>query len=273
MKTLVVAALLLSVPAFAADSTTAPLRAAREFVANNSSKDWWLGGGWSWNDGTLTHWSGSGEATAQQIKMPALTAGRSYGIYFTHSGSTTGSVTFSMGNDRSPAYSWGGTFPFTLTVTDPDALLTIIPTSDYDGSISNIRVVELGDELVSGETLTVSRKSEDASPAASSPTKLTAAMPIVPRRIYRLYFGVSESPDIPDDAKRGAATLGGRQYGFTHGTNYRFDVPALDDAPLVFELEGDWFEGLVSRISVREILSDPVSPGAEQSETAGSGSR
>jgi hypothetical protein len=131
VKKLFVAAMLVAVPAAGADSTETAPRVVREFAVNQNVQDSWLGGGWSWTDGTLTHWPGSGTAVAEQRTMPPLTVGRTYGINFALSGSTKGTVMVSLGKSQSVPYGWtGDTFPDFITVTDPDSLLSFIPTDD-----------------------------------------------------------------------------------------------------------------------------------------------
>jgi len=270
MKKLFLATLMLATPVLGADSAI-PQRVVREFVVNTTSADWWLTGGWTWNEGAIKHWAGSGPGVAELRTMPPLKVGGTYAIDFTHSGTEKGKVAITLGKATPAEYDWKGTFPIILTVSDPDALLTFTAANEYEGSISNIRVVELGEELVGEHTLTVTQASApDRNPSGA---RLTGDMPIIPGHTYRVYFGVSESPDIPAEAKRGEVTLGGKKNGFSLGANYRFDVTAINETPLVFQFAGEWFEGLVSRISVREIVSDPVPSGAEQRETAGSGSR
>jgi hypothetical protein len=263
MKKFFLVTLLLAVPTFGADSTPAPQRVVREFVVNNALQDWWLGGGWTWSDGTLTHWSGSGVAKVELLAMPPLTVGRTYGVYFNHSGSTKGTVMFSMGKDSSPAYTWRGTFPFALTVTDPDALLTLTPTSDYDGSISNIRMVELGDELVTGSTWTLDEgwtQDEDGFKHTSGAVaSLTSNVSLIPGRSYRIYLSVSGVLE-ETDRKGGTVSLGGQTAHWFSGANFSYDWVASNDSPLVITAtDGDgWFDGTIGKVSVREIVTDPV---------------
>ena len=268
-KKLLLAVMLLTVPAFAADSTTAPERVVREFAKNDSTQDWWLGGGWTWSDGTLTHWPGSGRAVAEQRIMPPLTPGRAYGINFALSGGTKGTVAVSLGKVSSPAYGWSGdTFPVALTVSDPDALLTFTPTSDYDGSISKIRVVELGDELVGENTWTLadgwSQEGGAFRHASGESASLTGAVAVVAGHTYRVYFGIAGASDDHPEWKGGTVSLGGTKSGwFTRAGNYSFEIVATDEGPLVIDpvdakIGGAWFDGAISRISVREIVTDPV---------------
>src|SRR5262245_43689474 len=188
MKRLFLAALLFASPALGADSAI-PQRAVREYVVNTTSADWWLTGGWTWNEGSIKHWSGSGSGAAELRTMPALTAGRTYAIDFTHSGTEKGHVAISLGKASPAVYDWKGTFPVIVTISDAEALLTFTASNDYEGSISNIRVVELGDELVGENTLTVARPSA-ADGGASTGARLTSAIAIIPGHTYRLYFGV-----------------------------------------------------------------------------------
>jgi hypothetical protein len=258
MKKLFLATVLLAVPAFAADSAV-PRRIVREFVVNAGTENWWLTGGWSWSDGTLTHWSGSGKGIAEQRIMPALSVGHSYGIAFTHSGSSKGTVTISLGKASSIGYDWRGTFPVVLTVSDADALLTFTATDDYDGSISNIRVVELGEELVGKDALsTMPAPSQDGN-AAPAVTTLSVALPVVAGHVYRVYFGVSDTAEADPASRHGSVSLGGWKSTFPRSGNYSFDIVTTDDSPLAINFEGDWFDGVVNRVSVRELVSDPVS--------------
>lgn len=265
MKKVLLASLILSATVFAADPTTVPHRVVREFVVNTGVQDWWLGGGWSWTDGTLTHWPGSGTDKAELRAMPQLTVGRTYGVDFDHSGSSKGTVTFSMGKDSSPAYVWRGTFPFALTVTDPDALLTLTPSNDYDGSISHIRMVELGDELVSDSAWTLDEgwtRSGDAFKHESGvAAKLTSAVTLVSGRSYRIYFSVSGQLEEGANRKGGTISLGGQTARWFSGANFSYDWVASNGSPLVIApVDADgWFDGTISKVSVREIVTDPVS--------------
>ena len=184
--------------------------------------------------------------------MPPLTAGRTYGIDLGHDGSTKGSVTVSLGKSSSVGYVWRGTFPLALTVSDPDALLTLTPTNDYNGSISRIRVVELGDELAGETALTRDSSQEGVA-------HLSNAVPVVAGHTYRVYFNVSEASDADPRSRRGTVAIGGqRSAAFSNVGNYSFDLAAIDDSPLTIDLEGTWFDGVVTRVSVREIVTDPV---------------
>ena len=267
MKKLFLAVVLLAVPAFAADSTTAPERVVREFASNTSTQDWWLGGGWSWSDGTLTHAPGAGGVAEQRV-MPPLTVGRTYGIDFAHSGSSRGTVKISLGKASSLGYDWPGSFPVVLTVTDPNALLTLTPTNDYDGSISRIRVVELGDELVGENTWTLAQGWSQEGGAlrhtAGESAGLTGAVSVVAGHAYRVYFGVSGASDAHPEWRGGTVSLGGSASGwFNRDGNYSFEIMAADDGPLVIDpvdakAGNAWFDGAISRISVREIVTDPA---------------
>ena len=71
--------------------------------------------------------------------------------------------------------------------------------------------------------------------------------------------GGSSGVEYPERSRSGATQSG----WFTRGGNYSFDMVANDDGPLVIDPVdavngGAWFDGVVSRISVREIISDPV---------------
>ena len=155
-----------------------------------------------------------------------------------------------------------------LTVTDPAALLTLTPTSDYDGSISHIRVVELGDELVGANTWAQTQGwSQDGGAlrhTAAESAGLTGAVPVVAGHAYRVYFGVSGTSGAHPEWTGGTVSLGGNASGwFNRDGNYSFEIMATDDGPLVIDpvdakSGSAWFDGAISRVSVREIVTDPA---------------
>ena len=199
--------------------------------------------------------------------MPPLTSGRSYAIKFNHSGSSKGTVTFSLGKSSSLGYDWRGTFPITLNVTDPDALLTLTPTNDYEGSISNIRIVELGDELIGPNTLAVTPESGSQEDSAKR-ARLTAAVPVLIGHTYRVYFGVAGTSKEVFEPKRGSVSFAGNSAPFSVTGNHSFDMLAVDESPLIIDIEGAWIDGLIDRVSVRELVSDPAPTPTETAAAA-----
>jgi hypothetical protein len=274
MKTSLLVAFLLSASTvFAANGGTT--YTVREFAKNASAQDWNLELGWSWTDGVLTHAPGIAADEATQAVMPVLTAGRLYRVDVTFAGRTKGSVTVGLGNAYDAWLGRDGSYSLFIWPNDPQGLLTFIATRDYDGVISKIRVVELGDELVTTMGWTVGQGWSQAGGkfrhAPGSSETLERTVGVQAGHTYRLYFNVhSLSNGYPNNAMGTVALAGDQPHPFNQNGNYAFDIrPTQDGGRLVFgfedhrELTGV-FDGTISLISVREITSDAV-----QSQTGG----
>lgn len=104
-----------------------------------SSTGWTLGANWAISGGLATHTTGS-VATLSQLL--ALVLNRIYKIVFTVSGRTAGSVTVSAGASGT-ARSSNATFTEYIYDTASTSLI-FTPTTDFDGSIDNVTVQEVG---------------------------------------------------------------------------------------------------------------------------------
>jgi len=245
----------------------------RDFVKNADPTDWTLDPGWMWNNGELTHLIGT-RGVARQATMPPLTAGRMYRIDVTLTGCTQGSVTVALGAKSFSRYCKDGSFRLTPEVSDPTALLTLTPTPEFNGSVTRISVVELGNELLDKTAWSVPagwmQQESDFMHNPSSALSLERVVGVVSGHIYRVFFGVTASPDPGDGTPTptGRVSLGGTQQGWFYqkgNWNYSFDIVATTDDKLTFTPQDPaqrtaLFDGTIRDFSVREITSDPAPP-------------
>ena len=101
------------------------------------AEGWTLGAGWAYGTNNITHTSG----TTTVVPNPALTivASTQYEVTYTISGVTTGSITAQIGGVNGTARSTNATFVEVIT-TSGTGNLTFTPTTDFDGSIDDIKV-------------------------------------------------------------------------------------------------------------------------------------
>lgn len=245
--------------------------AVREYAKNDDATDWMLQPGWTWQNGTLTHWPAT-SGPAQPAAMPPVTPGKTYRINVGFTGRTRGSVTVALGKTSYPGYGGDGGYTLCPVATDADARFTLTPTPDYDGSITRISVVELGDELIDKTGWTVpegwSQHDGEFRHTPGAATTLWRAMNLVPGHSYQLTFNVNKAPDGPAGAGNGAVFLGFQRFGwFSHegGWNFAFDFQAADDNRMAFVAQespgaGAIFNGVIRNVSVREIVTDAPAP-------------
>lgn len=106
-----------------------------DFTGN--ADGWTLGAGWAYGSSNVVHTSG----TATLAPTPALTivASTQYEVTFTVSGRSAGSVTAQIGGVNGTARSTNDTFVQVIT-TSGTGNLTFTPTTDFDGTIDDIKV-------------------------------------------------------------------------------------------------------------------------------------
>jgi len=114
---------------------------------NSDLSDWTAGTGWSWNNGTALHASGNTDPITQSI---TVTDGAVYQVEYTISNSNSGSITIDIGgvyiyydgdNKELPG---NESRKRTLVASGSGAqLLTITPSSDFDGAVDNIAVKQI----------------------------------------------------------------------------------------------------------------------------------
>ena len=264
---ILLAALFVATPAFAADSG----RMVRQYVSNGSTADWQFGGGWTWSDGVLTHYPGA-QGVLSQTQVPTLKPGASYRLRVGFSGRTRGSVAIAFGATTFANHGQNGTFIFTPVAGSEGDTLSFNATQDYDGSLTLVDLVELGPELVDASAWQVPEgwvaQNGTFTDASGSPVQLERAVNVLPGHRYQVYFGV-RAGDADPSATSGALVIGQEKGGWFReqgSWNYRFDVTAGDDGRVVFAPSGNQtFNGAITGVSVREIVTDAPAPPAPAS--------
>jgi len=107
----------------------------------NGASFWTVGTGWAIATGFATHTAGSGNTVALSESQLSIASNTNYSVTFTISGQTKGSVTASLGGTNGTSRSSNNTFIETITSGSTNALLAFTPSSDFDGSLSNVSVV------------------------------------------------------------------------------------------------------------------------------------
>lgn len=269
MKHVILAALLVAAP-LAAQAQTPAGRSVRELVANTDVTNWQYGGGWTWADGVLTHYPGATGAVAQTLTT-STEAGRNYRVKMTFAGRTRGSVSVKFGGETYQGYGTDGTFYFLPAPAGPTTPLAFEATQDFDGSIKDVTVVELGPELVDAANWTVpegwTATNGTFADETGSPVSLERAVAVEPGHVYRVYFGTNAPPTDNASAGTGSLIVGAGKDGWFHetgGWNYSFDVTADANGRIAFKPSGaGTFTGSIRSVSVREVTTDVVEPPAQ----------
>ena len=268
MKALVFAACLVLVPVLSHAQTAGP-RVVRQYVNNAAPSDWLFDGGWAWNDGALTHYPGATGAVQQTTTVP-VEPGRTYRIKVSFRGRTKGSVTVGFAGVQLPNNGANGTWTLFPVATSAASVLSFNATTDYDGAVAAVTVVELGPELVDASTWTVpegwTAANDSFRGTAGTVAPLENAVAAEAGRTYRVYFGVAPaaSPDGP--RATGSVSFGQVSAGWfdeAGGWTYANDVESDGNGRLAFIPSSGNFTGAIGSVSVREITTDaPVPPAA-----------
>jgi hypothetical protein len=119
--------------------------------ATNSCSSWTCGSGWAAGTGAAVHTTGNTAALTQTI---AVTAGTTYQIDFTQTGSTAGSLNFSIGANADTWQNWDTNTHRTLVAPSTGSLtFTITPTTDFNGTVDNFSVAP-----ITGTSIAVERQ-------------------------------------------------------------------------------------------------------------------
>ena len=263
-------ALLLATPAFAADTPVDPV--VREYIANTAATDWLLDGGWGYVDGVLTHYAGA-KGTAQPIAPPTFEAGKTYRLRYRFSGRTQGTVTVGLGSNT-VTYSSNQAFSVRAVAASVADTFTITTSADFDGSITGISVVQLGDDQSASaawntaDGWTVS--GGELAHAAGTTASIDAPLALQVGHTYELSFNVAAPVEGATLSGNGTVTLAGQNIGWfsqTAGWNFNFDFKAGADNTLAFTPseaadKGEGFNGIIRHLNIREITSDAPAPPA-----------
>lgn len=229
----------------------------RDYVSNGDATLWALGFAWTWNAGVLTHHPFIDTSTAGQVAMPAFDPAKLYRVNVTFTNHLRGSVTVSLGSQSFPGYGANGSFTFRTTVAERDALLSFSPTIDYEGSISSISVVELGDELA--DSAVAAWSADGTLEAAPTHELVIDRLPVVSGHTYQVMFEVDDATGTMPGAK---VDMGREEKLFSRNGQYSMDVTADQSGRLIFEPRhaSAIYDGAINKISVREISSGPAIP-------------
>ncbi len=111
---------------------------------------WTAGAGWSSAGGGALHTAGSTATLSQDVAIVG-TAGptaRTQWVQFTISGRTAGSIAVSLGNSASTAFTINDVITLLVSPTVFGSIpITFTPTTNFDGTIDDVTVVELTGEL------------------------------------------------------------------------------------------------------------------------------
>jgi len=117
---------------------------------NFSGANNWTGTNWAIVGGAFVHTSGStANAVLANVNLTSVSikAGRRYKVYYTVAGNTVGTITPKIGTASGAAVSvtmGAGNYMSAITCLADNADLIFTPTSTFDGSITNISVIEQG---------------------------------------------------------------------------------------------------------------------------------
>jgi len=126
-----------------------------ELIINQVDRDFsgannWTGTNWTTSGGTLVHTVGStANAILANVNLTSgsIKAGKRYKIYFTVAGNTAGTIIPKIGsvNGATVSVTMGaGNYMSAITAAVDDTYIAFQPTSTFDGSITNISVIEQG---------------------------------------------------------------------------------------------------------------------------------
>lgn len=264
-------ALLLATPAFAADTPADPT--VREYVANTATTDWFFDGGWTFDNGVLTHYPGAA-GKAQPIGQPALEPGKVYRLHYAFSGRTKGTVSVGIGNQKATYAPGNQVFTVRYVAASASDVFTITTSADFDGSVSNVSMVQLGaDQSATASWNTVegwSVANGELTHTAGNAGSLEAALSLQAGHTYELSFNVGATDNAPL-AGNGTVTLAGQNIGWflqQGGWNFLFDFKAGADNTLAFvpteaSETAAGFNGVIRHLNIREITTDaPPAPPA-----------
>lgn len=228
-----------------------------EFVRNHDASAWALDFAWTWDSGTLTHHPFIDSGAARQVAMPVFDPAKLYRLEISFSNYLRGSVTVSLGGQTFPGYGENGAYTFRTTVGQTDARLAFLPSLDYEGSISSISVVELGDELA--DAAVAAWSADGTLEAAATHELVIDRLPVVSGRTYQVMFEVDDATGTMPGAR---VDLGREAKLFSRNGQYSMDVTADQGGRLVFEPRhaSAIYDGAISKVSVREISSGPAIP-------------
>lgn len=118
-----------------------------EIITNTVDRDFsgtpnWTGTNWSLSSAKWLHTSGSTTDTTltSSYTSPDVVNSSVYRVYFTVSGRTAGSVTAKIGTAAGTARSADGTYIQDITAVADNASIIFTPTTDFNGSIDDIKV-------------------------------------------------------------------------------------------------------------------------------------
>lgn len=159
----------------------------------------WTGTNWAQNAGKAQHTAG---ATAALTQALTLTLGAKYQVLFTISGRTAGNVTAAIGAAADSARSANGSYVAYLTAAAGGSVnLTFTPSSDFDGSLDDIKVQRItteGDWLHVGTLWDSTHADTDLSDDLAPGSEDTATTPQTTNQTA-LNWGLREMPQDPGE--------------------------------------------------------------------------
>ncbi len=221
-----------------------------ELITNGGfdSDTWWsVGQYWSIGNGFATRSVVGSELNWSISRSGVLTVGKNYKVIISVSSVESGNVSVKLGGTSSTEYTSVGTYTFYGVCTN-NSNFKISPSNDFNGSIDNVSVVEVGQDWVLGEAFLISNNKLICDGSQTANSFVTQSVGFISGKTYRLTFQAS-------NITSGQARI---NMAFTNGTwvnadgDYTFYVVASFGNLFQIQANND-FTGSITNISVKEV--------------------